>query len=311
MTNRILMVAVLILMAMSGMACAEIEEDWAYGCRNHVAENVTIESVMYDFEEGSNCEIPFKNQHPDVTTFLNVDSSRVPEGYGPDQPSYVRIGGSMCGTTRCYMRIYPHPNLYNNGTPMPWVYVVNGRSAFAPVTCCESSECWLGNCYPGMNAKIEFKEDTTYVSFLVSTGNKVYIRLYDRRGNWLGSETVYRTIDRVDDNPSNFTRVVIYMPDKELRSMTLSGSFNDWHIDDMIVGGAPGYLNKPVDYTDVARLAEELYGVSYLKNGLGHDYVVFEYLDPWQFKDSALEEYWNPETKCFELGEGIRFQSLF
>lgn len=299
--NKLLTAAALILMVMGGIAAADIQEDWQFGERNVAPAG--IEYAYWDFEEGSNCEIPFKNQHPDVATFLNVDSSRVPVGYGPDQPSYVRIGGRMCGTTRCYMRIYPHPNLYNNGTPMPWIYIVNGRAAFAPVTCCESSECRLGECCPGMNAKIEFKEDTTYISFLVSTGNKVYIRLYDRRGNWLGSETVYRTIDRVGSEPSNFTRFSIYMPDKEIRSMTVSGTFNDWHIDDMIIGGEAGYLNKPVDYAYVARLAQELHGVWYLEHGLGYDYEDFTYAEPFQFNEYL--EYWNPETKTFEHDQGI------
>jgi hypothetical protein len=30
-----------------------------------------------------------------------------------------------------------------------------------------------------------------------------------------------------------------------------------------------------------------------------------DYMDPWQFKDGTVEEYWNPETKMFEEGEGI------
>ena len=291
--------------AMSATATSGIviEEDWVYG-RMNVAKN-KIEYVMYDFEEGSNCK-PFKNQHPEIATFLTVPTSRwAPIGYGPDYPSYSTANGSMCGTTRCFMRIYPWCGYYTNGTPISWVYIVNGNSAFAPLTCCESDECWTGNCYPGFNAKIEFKEDTNYISFLVSTGSKVYVRLYDKQRNWLGSKTVYRTIDRVGIEPSNFTRVEIHLPDKEIYSMTLSGSFNNWHIDDMIVGGIPGYLDKPVNYTYVARRAQELHGVDYLEYGLGADYEVFDYLDSWQFKDSALEEYWNPETKQFELGEGI------
>ena len=295
--KQLLIASVLILVAMSGIATAD-QEEWAYGRSNTAMEG--IENVTYDFEKGSNCEIPFDNQHPEIATFLDVPPTRLsPLGYGPDYPSYVRIGGSMCGTTRCYMNIYPVDRGHD------WIYIVNGAAAFSPVTCCESSECWTGECYPGINAKIEFKEGTTYISFLASTGPKLYVRLYDRKGNWLYSETVDRTIDRVGSEPSNFTRFEVHLPDKEIGSMTLSGAFNGWHIDDLIVGGEPGYLDKPVGYTYVARRAQELHGVDYLEHGLGADYEVFDYMDPWQFKDSAVEEYWNPETKMFELGEGI------
>jgi hypothetical protein len=290
-----MLIATILIIMMSGVVAAD-QEEWAYGRQNVAMEG--IEYVMYNFEEGSNCEIPFDNQHPSVATFLDVPAtSRTPIGYGPDYPSYVSIGGSMCGTTRCYMRIYPYD------TGLDWIYIVNGEAAFSPVTCYESSDCWTGECYPGINAKIVFKEGTTYISFLVSTGPKLYIRLYDRKGNWLYSETVGRTIDRVGSEPSNFTRFEVHMPD--IGYMTLSGAFNGWHIDDLIIGGVPGYLDKPMDYTYVARRAQELHGVDYLEYGLGADYEVFDYLDPWQFKDSALEEYWNPETKMFEFGEGI------
>ena len=158
----------LILVAMSGIATAD-QEEWAYGRSNTAMEG--IENVMYDFEKGSNCEIPFDNQHPEIATFLDVPPTRLsPLGYGPDYPSYVRIGGSMCGTTRCYMNIYPVDRGHD------WIYIVNGAAAFSPVTCCESSECWTGECYPGINAKIEFKEGTTYISFLASTGTKLYAK---------------------------------------------------------------------------------------------------------------------------------------
>ena len=198
-------------------------------------------------------------------------------------------------------------NIYPVDRGHDWIYIVNGNSAFAPVTCCvESDMCsWVGNCCPGVNAKIEFKEGTTYISFLASTGPKLYVRLYDRKGNWLYSETIDRTIDRVGSEPSNFTRFEVHLPEKEIGSMTLSGAFNGWHIDDLIIGGEHGYLNKPVDYSDVARLAQELHGVDYLEYGLGHDYVMMDYMDPWQFADGMMGEYWNPETKMFEEGEGI------
>jgi hypothetical protein len=291
-------IAAILIMLMSGMAAAD-QEVWVYGRENVAIDGV--EYVMYDFEEGSNC-VAFFNQHPEIATFLDVPPTRLsPDGYGPDKPSYVCAGGSMCGTTRCYMRIYPY-NIISD-----WIYIVHGNCAFSPVTCCvEPGVCWAGECYPGVNTKIEFKEGTTYISFLASTGPKLYVRLYDWKGNWLHSETVGRTIDRVGSEPSNWTRFEIHLSsDKEIGSVTLSGAFNGWHIDDLIVGGAPGYLNKPVNYTYVACRAQELHGVDYLEHGLGHDYLMMDYMDVWQFTDGMMGEYWNPKTKQFEDGEGI------
>lgn len=285
----------LILVAMSSIAAAN-QEEWVYGRSNTAMEG--IEYVLYDFEEGSNC-VAFDNQHPEIATFLDVPpSSRSPIGYGPDKPSYVCAGGSMCGTTRCYMRIYPCD------IDTDWIYIVDGRCAFSPVSCCvEQDVCWLGNCCPGVNTKIELKEDTTYISFLASTGTNLYVRMYDGKGNWVHSETIGRTIDRVGSKPSNWTRFEIHLPDTEIRSMTLSGAFNGWHIDNLIIGGKPGYLNNPVNYTYVADLAEELHGVWWCEHALGFDYEDFTYAEPFQFKEYL--EFWNPDTKTFESDQGI------
>jgi hypothetical protein len=134
----------------------------------------------------------------------------------------------------------------------------------------------------------------------------MHIRLYDSKGTIVHYETISRTIDRVGSEPSNFTRFEIHILDKSIAAMTVRGGFNQWHFDDLIIGGEPGYLPlKPVDYTYVARLAQELWGVDYLEYGLGHDYVMMDYMDAWQFTDGAMGEYWNPETKAFEEGEGI------
>ena len=163
------------MLVISGLAAAD-QEVWDYGRANTAMGG--IEGAYWDFEEGSNCELPFDNQHPEIATFLDVPSSI--NGYGPDQPSYACADGTMCGTTRCYMRIYPYD------TRQDWVYIVHGNCAFAPVTCCvEQGVCWLGECYPGIKAHIEFKPDTHYISFLACTGNNLYVRLYeDDRQGW-------------------------------------------------------------------------------------------------------------------------------
>lgn len=295
-----ILIALILIIAMSSTATALVEEGWA-----HERQNVAMEGIEYaywDFEEGSNCK-PLQNQHPEIATFLDVPtSSYAPIGYGSCTPSYVTKDGSSCGNTRCYMRIYPWCG-YVDGEPLPWVYIVNGNAAFSPVTCCESSDCWLGECYPGFNAHITFKPDTHYISFLACTGYSIKVRLYDRRGNTLHYAKITKTIDRVGKEPSNWTRFEMHMPDKEIDSMRLSGSLNDWHIDDLIVGGEQGYLDEPVDYTYVAELAEQLHGVWWCEHALGFDYEDFTYAEPFQFQEYL--EFWNPETKQFESDQGI------
>jgi len=298
--NKIsILIIVFIIILMNGIACAELEYDWIHERRNIAAENISY--VYYDFEEGSNCA-PFKNQYPDVTSFLTVLGT---QPYGSDEPSYVRYAGTTCGNTRCKMFIYPSPNLYYNNTPKPWIYIVNGKCAFTPITGSDT----MGGYWPGTCARIQFNEGTNYISFLSSTGGNLYIRLYDMQGNQYNQvhyEKIESNYDRIGLNPSNFTRFEFNIPNSDINRMDLHGSFNGWHIDDLIIGVNSDYFpDQPVDYTYVARRAQELHGVQYLEYGFGYDYVVLDYMDAWQFSDEMIGEYWNPETKEFNEGEGI------
>lgn len=286
--NKLLTAAALILMVMGGIAAADIQEDWQFGERNVAPAG--IEYAYWDFEEGHNCA-EFDNQHPDVASFLTVLETRSP--YGPDIPSYSTVGGSMCGGTRCYMNIYPYQNNQN------WIYVVNGRVGFNPI----SGPDVMGGYCPAMNAHIVPKDDTRYVSFLASTGSDLRVRLYDRRGSVINYATIGCTVMRNGTDPSNFTRFEAHT-ETDIAAIKLFGGFNAWHIDDLIIGGGQGYLPEaPVDYAYVARLAQELHGVWYLEHGLGYDYEDFTYAEPFQFNEYL--EYWNPETKTFEHDQGI------
>jgi len=286
------MIAATLILLMSTIAAADTETDWTHEKRNIAPAG--IDHVYYNFEEGSNL-VPFRNPYPNVAAFMNVISD--PETWdGTDEPSYV------CKCARL-MHIWPCDYFINpNGTPVNYIFIVNGRCAFSPRT----GPDMLGQYWPGRDAYIVFKDDTHYVSFLASTAGNLNIRLHDSKGNIVHYETIYRTINRIGSEPSNFTRFSIHITDKSIAAMTLRGGFNKWNIDDLIVGGEPGYLPlKPVDYTYVARRAQELHGVDYLEYGLGHDYLMLDYMDVWQFTDGMMGEYWNPETKTFEEGEGI------
>lgn len=284
-----------VIVIMSGIVCAE-QEEWAYGQRNVVPYG--IEYVMYNFEEGTNCGT-FNNQYPDVAEFMNVSGT---QPYGVDVPSYSRIGGTTCGSTRCKMYIYPSPNTYYNGTPKNWIYVVNGRCGFNSITCCNSPDCWLGDCWPGTRAYIATKKGTNYISFLVSTGGTMYFNLYDHRGNRLHSEKVYANYHRNGTEPSDFTRVSVYLPDKDIRAMTISGMFNGWIIDDMVIGEGNVYERR--DYGYAAERMKEILGAKYLEHGHGYDLAMGEYVTAEEILND-VRPYINMDTGELEFGEGI------
>lgn len=321
---------------MSSIASAEQVADWPHEQRNIAPEG--IEYVLYDFEEGSNCGT-FKNQFPNVTTFITVEGGNVPIGYGPNYPSYNTVGGGMCGTTRCYMNIWPYDNRQD------WIMVVNGRSGFSAKTCCESdpSICWTGDCYPGTDAEVEFKSGIRYVSFLASTDGYLRVLLYDKTGSILEYEKIYCNTYRNGTDPSNFTQFYFYSQDKDITSMRITGYFNGWIIDDMIVGGAPGNLpdptptptptpiptpdptptptptppepepEPPIDFNKAVELCKQLLGAEWLDHGLGLDYRDFDYADAIDIigkERLGLLEYWNPDTKQFEYGRGISDEGL-
>jgi hypothetical protein len=290
MRTNLLLGTVLIFVAMSGIACAAIEEDWAHERRNVAPEG--IEHTYWDFEEGSNL-MPFNNQHPTIAAFMNVVTSYPENMFGTDEPSYVCKGGRG-------MHIYPYDYYKNpDGTPVDFIYIVNGRSAFAPRT----GPDILGKYWPGMESLIVFKDDTHYISFLVSTGSNLYIRLYDSKNNVIHYEHIECNTDRTGSEPPEFTRFSVNITDKQIAAMKLQGSFNAWHIDDLIVGGAPAYPEERRDYGYAAERLKEIAGAKYLEHGRGYDPSA-EVLYP---PDRILNEellYWDPDTKEFLFGEG-------
>lgn len=290
-------IAILVIMVMmSGMAgAAMLEEDLEYGTRNVAPEG--IEHVLYDFEEGSNL-YPFKNAHPGVASFETVESAC----FGANEPSYVKQGASSCGAgCRCKMYIYPTPYEYVNGTPFPYIHIVNGYTAFSPRCIPLPDGCY----WPGCRAFIGLKEDTHFVSFLVSTNSGLFVRAYDPKGNYLDSTTIYCTTERVDDGPSNFTRYTLSLPENEIGWMTFSGPFNGWHIDDLIIGGELGYLGNRRYYGWAAERMRQLIGAEYNELGLGYLLHTGTLLTAKEILDDKADPYYNPFTGEMEFGVGI------
>ena len=291
------LIAIVLIILMSGIASAAQITDWPYGKANVMPNH--IEGVMYDFEEGSNC-VEFKNQYPEVATFLTVLGT---QPYGTsDWASYVTYGSSTCGGTRCIMRIYPYCGYYSNGTPYEYVFVVNGRSAFSPMT----GPDHMGGFWPGMKTHIVFKEDTRYVSFLATTSGNMYIGLFDKHGNRIHSEKITVTILREGTNPSNFTEFSYYSENTDIASMKISGPFNGNHIDDLIIGGAPGYLpDEPTNYSWAAERLKLLIGAPHNPIGFGYEFQAGAFYPAEDIVNNPLVVNWDHVNKEWVTGEGI------
>lgn len=286
-TSIIFLILIIILLC-TIIASAE-QEPWPYNVSNEAPSNI-LQHVRYDFEEGSNC-ITFDNMYPEVAEFHSVVHDS-----GTDYPSYVEIGGTMCGLTRSKMYIYPYDNGYLE--KHDWIYIVNGNKAFSPITGPDE----MGGYWPGRESLITFKPDTRHVSFLVSTGGNLSVRLYDARGNLLDSDKIKPNHFRTYPNPSNFTRYSFTTSTKDIAIMELKGSFNMWLIDDLIVGGGPGYITG--DFSWAAERLKQLLGAQYLEYGLGYNLLFGEFYTADEIMNKELP-YWNQDTKEMSVGTGI------
>ena len=281
---------------MCGVASAEQITDWPHEQRNEIPDY--IEGVRYDFEEGSNC-VDFKNQYPDIVSFLTVLGT---QPYGTDWPSYVTVGGMTCGNTRCYMKIYPWCGYYPNGTPYERVFITNGRSAFSPMT----GPDHMGGYIPGTQSHLVFKEGTRFVSLLACTDGNMYVYLYDKRGNRICSEKITTTVYRTGKNPSNFTQFSYHSLNTDIVSMKVRGNFNGHHFDDLIIGGALGYLpDQPIDYSWAAERLKLLIGAPHNPNGFGIELLSGTFYPAEDIVNNPLVVNWDYENKVWVTGEGI------
>ena len=324
--KQIIITAILIFL-MSSIASADQQYDWPWEKPNEVPENMT--HVFYDFEDGAS----FSPYRQDLKTCEFVDVPSEYSYFGFDEPSYVSKYARA-------MHIYPYDYYYNpDGSQVDYIWIVNGDKAFAP-----RSMNKLGQYYPGIGAKIIINEGAAinYFSFLASTGCTLEVTIYDQDGNFLFYEEIYNNIYREGNNSSEFTQFYVYFPDHTIGWVELTGSYNAWHVDDMILGFSdiqppepdptpepiptpdptPEPIptpdptpepELPVNYSDVAKKASTILGVDYLEFGLGYDYRFLDYADTENLTNPPQPdglEYWNPDTKTFMYGKGISDEGL-
>lgn len=280
-----IIIATILILLMSGIASAEIQEEWPFGMRNPLPDDPTY--VRFDLEEDG---VSF-GSHQGIVNFVNLDDNKW---------ASIPIGA------RGY-HIYPLDFFYkyDNGTrtQVDYIYVVNGERGAQPVFWwCNNVKCeW----WPGSEARIEFPSGASDVSFLSSNGANLVMRAYDKTGKYIGSSDIaYPNTDRIPPNPSNFTRVSIATKIPSIYAVEIiAGTNNFWLIDDIVVGGLT-FPDKPVDYGYAAERMKELIGVKFLKHGTGYDYFDEKYYTAQEIIDGNIL-HWDPYKKEVKIDDGI------
>lgn len=281
----------LLVMMISGLASAEIVEDWPFGTRNTVPDG----AIMIDFEDGTQ----------NLWKLTDYGHGISFEGLGDSEHwGYIEVGGRA-------MHLYPYDFYHNpDGTEVDFTYIVNGAFGAAPIEYDDT----LGQPWPSAKGIIQFENGTNHVSFLASIGSTLEIKAYGKSGNYLGtSGRAYDNIQRVyPSGPSTFTQLSYTSTKPDIYCIEIIGTFNNWMLDDLVIGGLidPEPETDPTDYEYVADRAVQLFGVPYLEFALGFDYGDFTYMEVEQFEEGQFMEYWNPDTKNIEMGVGISDEGL-
>jgi len=259
-------------------ASATVETGWPMNKSN---EKLHPSDIFVDFENG------------------NGQNGKIPSVPGVSFVDHLGFSWVYMDKTYSYANIYPECWDCENA------YIVNGRYG--------AYTSWaLISHYAGV---IVLEGGGTHVSILSSNGCYLTMTAYDKTGKIVDSCTA-----RPNTGTLTFTRMTVSSNRPNIYTVEIMGSGNHWIVDDMIVGGIT-LPDKPVDYSDVAEKVKRLVGgtefnVKYLEHGFGFDYRDFTYADvediitpPHNCPDGMNcadgLEYWNPDTKTFEYGEGI------
>ena len=276
------MIAATLIILISNIAAAEIQENWPYGQGNPLPDESYI---RFDFESGG---ISF-NAYPNVTQFMNFDENK----WGT-----ARVGARGYHT-------YPKDFFHNlDGSQVNYIYIVNGECGAHPMVWrCTNINCdW----WPGSEGMIHFPDGVSDVSFLVSTGKDLEMLAYDKNAKLIGTSGVaHSNTARVPPNPSEFTRVSFKTSTPTIHAVVIRSSLiNFWVMDDLVIGGLT-FPEPPKDYNYAAERMKELIGAEFLEYGLGYDLYMQQFLTAEQIKDDIADPNWNPETKEMFFGIGI------
>ena len=293
----------MLLILMSFMtATAAVETNLPYnGTRNLPPDD---SYAFFDFEEGTgHFDSLLPSQYADIK-FTNIFANNRDHIWSYNDAQFP------------LMHVYPQNVFFQDDkvTPVNYIYLIQGRYAASTVV-----ELYPGGFYTGVYGLIEFPEGANHVSFLVSSGEYFKATAFDKRGNQIGYASVPTTIYRVSlpNGPSTWSRVSFNRTKSDIYSIEIRGQCNDWLIDDLVIGGLPlDDTPEPVDYSDVAAKALTALNALYLEYGFGFDYRDFSYADVEDILNPPPNcapglncpdglEYWNPDTKRFEYGEGI------
>lgn len=295
-----ILVAALLILLMSGIATASytVETELPYeGTRNLPPDD---SYAFFDFEmnEGdwrANLYPMAKSQLNGAVLFEDYAAMYYVRGNWTEVNNYW---GYSSKNGRA-MHVYPNDWFwdYQNDTNVPWIHLIEGGWNACPV-----AESWQP--YPGTDGVISFPDGADEVSFLVSTGSKLRVKVYDKRDNLIEYVTVPRTIDRVElpDGPSTWARVTIKI--SGISWIHFSGPYNGWGLDDLCIGGLT-LPEEPVDYSWAAERLKLLIGAPYNPDGFGVEFLSGTFYPAEDIVSNPLVVNWDYENKEWITGEGI------
>ena len=273
---------------MSGIASAGVQTGLPYeGTRNLPPDD---SYAFFDFEEGTGMFQTLSPSYNEHVKFVNIFVNNEENIWCYQDSEYPLL------------HVYPNNALFQDEAhtiPVTYTYLIQGRYAAATKV-----EVFIGGYYIGTDAIIELPNGANHISFLVSTGNDVTMRAYSKTGKLIGAIRATRTIDRISlpNGPSTWSIISFNTSAPDIHKVHLTGTHNDWMIDDLVIGGLP--QEDLINYEYAAERMEELIGVKFLEYGTGYDYSMEEYYTTQEIIDGNIP-YWDPYKKEIKIGDGI------
>jgi hypothetical protein len=280
------LIVLILIILMCSIASASVE-NVPYGTRNLPQDDTY---VMYDFED-----------------FYGENLGLMPSELcgGLIQLSTMTVSGQLMEWSHAHvwgrgMHVYPYDHYWDdfNDTNIPYIYIIEGDTAFCPRT------LFGWQYYPASHGRLLFPEGADHVSFLVSTGGRFTVRGYDRHGNYIKSITAEPNTLRVSfpDGPSQWS-LVTFESQTRIHRIDFIGGVNMYLLDDLVIGGLP-LPEGPADYSYAAERMKTLLGADWLELGLGYNLLMGNFYTSEEIINDLLP-YWDPVTKELKTGVGI------